>query len=142
MYSRLFQLLLLSLILVASCKPKEVNHSSKLSVAFEKFRQQEKFLAEPGSLYTGLADSSLRPVLSEKLNQTATDFEKLTLSGKASDEDYQKAIGKGLARFEGVSLALDTEDRERLCKYFEELMDIAGVKSSNGQLNTFMCGFE
>lgn len=142
MYSRLFKLLLLSLILVTSCKPKEVDHVSKISVAFEKFRQQEKFVAEPGSLYTGLADPALRPVLSEKLNLTADEFEMLAVSGKASDKDYQLAIGKGLARFENISLMLDTEDRERLCHYFEELMDIVGVKSSNGQLNTFMYGFE
>ncbi|NOU62328.1 DUF4844 domain-containing protein, partial [Marinifilum caeruleilacunae] len=33
------------------------------------------------------------------------------------------------------------EDRERICCYFEELMDIVGLESSDGQLNDFMYGF-
>jgi hypothetical protein len=37
---------------------------------------------------------------------------------------------------------LDTEDKERVCTYFEELMDIVELDSSNGQLNEFLYGFD
>ena len=37
---------------------------------------------------------------------------------------------------------LDTEDRERVCSYFEELMNIVKLESSEGQLNKFMYGFD
>jgi hypothetical protein len=53
-----------------------------------------------------------------------------------------EAIKTGLSRFSDVYLDLDTEDRERVCVYFEELMDIVGLESSNGQLNMFMYGFD
>ena len=43
---------------------------------------------------------------------------------------------------DSIYFELDTENRERVCSYFEELMDIVGLKSSNGQLNKFMYGFE
>ena len=47
-------------------------------------------------------------------------------------------MGIGLSKFTDVYFELDTEDRERVCTYFEELMDIVGLESSNGQLNKFM----
>ena len=37
---------------------------------------------------------------------------------------------------------LDTEDRERICHYYEELMNIVGLESSGGHLNNFMYGFD
>ena len=39
-------------------------------------------------------------------------------------------------------MELDTEDREKICNYIEELMDIVHLESSNGQLNKFMYGFD
>ena len=53
-----------------------------------------------------------------------------------------KKIGIGLSRFADIYLELNTEDRERVCSYFEELMDIVGLESSNGQLNKFMYEFD
>ena len=35
----------------------------------------------------------------------------------------------------------DTEDRERVCHYFEELMSLVGLESSGEILNTVMYGF-
>jgi hypothetical protein len=55
--------------------------------------------------------------------------------------EYQNAIKIGLDRFSDLYLKLDTEDRERVCSYFEELMDIVGLESSGGHLNDFMYGF-
>lgn len=50
-------------------------------------------------------------------------------------------IKVGLSRFSDIRMELDTEDRERLCGYFEELMDIVGLESSGGHLMMFMYGF-
>lgn len=48
----------------------------------------------------------------------------------------------GLDRFSDIYIDLDTEDRERVCSYFEGLMDIVELESSWGQLNNFMYGFD
>ena len=53
-----------------------------------------------------------------------------------------KFLSLGLERFSDIYLELDTEDRERICTYFEELMDIVGLESSGGYLNDFMYGFD
>lgn len=107
---------------------------------FEVFKHKEKFVEEEQLLYPGIGDPALRPELTEKINLAADDFKKLADKGAATDEEYQDAIKKGLGRFIGIYL--DTEDRERVCGYFEELMDIVGLESSGGYLNDFMYGFD
>ena len=109
---------------------------------FEAFKNKEKFLQDDKLFYPGLSDPSLRPVLTEKINLVADDFKKLAEKGAATDEAYQNAIQIGLDRFSDLYVQLDTEDRERVCSYMEELMDIVGLESSGGHLNNFMFGFD
>ncbi len=107
----------------------------------EAFKKKEKFVQDTAIFYPGISDSTLRPILTEKINLAADDFKKIAVSGKASDKVYQDKIQEGLDRFSDVYSDLDTEDRERVCHYFEELMDIVGLESSGGHLNEFMYGF-
>jgi hypothetical protein len=109
---------------------------------FEAFKQNEKFVADESLLYPGIADPKMRPILTEKINQAAEDFKSVAVSDNPTDEKYQEKIKIGLSRFSDLYLKIDTEDRERVCMYFQELMDIVGLKSSNGQLNIFMYGFD
>jgi hypothetical protein len=114
--------------------PKNVNEK------FAKFIANKKFVAE--NHYPGIADEKMRPVFTEKINQIASDFKTVAESEKPTDKKYQEKIGIGLSRFAKIYLELDTEDRERVCTYIEELMDIVELESSNGQLNKFMYGFD
>lgn len=107
---------------------------------FAEFIAKKKFIEE--DFYPGLADETIRPVLEKFINQAAVDFENVSGSSNPTDGKYQEKIRTGLSRFENVKFNLDTEDRERVCYYFEELMDIVGLESSNGQLNNFMYGFD
>lgn len=107
---------------------------------FNNFRKKEKFLAE--QLYPGLADPTMKPTLTEKINKAADDFQTLAKSNDATEKDYQDKIRLGLNRFSGIYTNIDTEDRERICAYFQELMDIVGLESSDGALNNFMYGFD
>ena len=109
---------------------------------FDEFKSKEKFLQEDKLFYPGIGDPNLKPVLTEMINLAAEDFKKLADKGNATDKEYQNAIKIGLERFTDLYLQLDTEDRERVCSYFEELMDIVGLESSGGQLNNFMYGFD
>ncbi|MCK0115391.1 DUF4844 domain-containing protein [Gelidibacter sp. F63206] len=107
---------------------------------FAEFIAKKKFVEE--NFYPGIADEKMRPIFTEKINQIATDFKTVAESEKPTDKNYQEKIGIGLSRFANVYLELDTEDRERVCTYIEELMDIVELASSNGQLNKFMYGFD
>lgn len=108
---------------------------------FERFKSKEKFAADEKLYYPGIGDEKLKPILTLKINLAAEDFEKIAQSKDATDKDYQNAIKKGLQRFSEIYLDIDTENRERICHYFEELMDIVGLESSDGQLNNFMYDF-
>ena len=107
---------------------------------FSEFIAKKKFLAE--NYYPGIANEKMRPIFTEKINNAARDFKSVAECENPTDKKYQEKIGIGLSRFADVYMELDTEDRERVCTYFEELMDIVGLESSNGQLNKFMYGFD
>jgi hypothetical protein len=118
----------------------EMKTSENSNEKFAEFIAKKKFVEE--NYYPGISDESMRPVFTEKINQVAEDFKTVAQSEKPTIEKYQEQIGIGLSRFSDVYLELDTEDRERVCTYFEELMDIVELESSNGQLNNFMYGFD
>ena len=107
---------------------------------FAEFIEKKKFVEE--NLYPGIADEKIRPVFTEKINQVTKDFKTVSELEKPTGKKYQEKIGIGLSRFADVYMKLDTEDRERVCTYIEELMDIVELESSNGQLNSFMYGFD
>ena len=107
---------------------------------FAEFIAKKKFVSE--NHYPGIADEKMRTIFTKKINQVASDFKTVAESDKPTDKKYQEKIGIGLSRFAEIYMELDTEDRERVCSYFEELMDIVELESSNGQLNEFMYGFD
>lgn len=109
---------------------------------FEKLKNKEKFVEDLKIFYSGVGDEKLKPILTSKINLAIEDFKKVAQSNNLTDEDYQNAIKKGLERFSEIYLDIDTENRERICTYFEELMDIVGLESSNGLLNDFMYDFD
>lgn len=142
MKKTIFIFLGLTFLLITGCGQGEIKTPIKAMEKFEKFKNKEKFLVDMKIFYPGIGDEKLKPILTEMINLAAEDFENIARGGKATDKDYQEAIKKGLRRFNSIYLEIDTEDRERVCGYFEELMDIVGLESSDGQLNDFMYGFD
>jgi hypothetical protein len=137
-----YSILLTILFTTVACGQGKIKTPKDAMKKFEKFKAKEKFIADSVIYYPGIAKPSMRPILTEKINLAANDLEKLARTNKATDKDYQEQIKIGLQRFGDVYLELDTEDRERVCHYFEELMDIVGLESSDGLLNDFMYGFD
>jgi len=107
----------------------------------EAFQQKEKFVEDYSVFYPGISDASMQEQLSDKVNSVASEFKNLVLNKQVKDTDFQHAIQVGLQSFEPIYIDLDTEDRERICHYMEELMDIVGLENSDGLLNQFMYGF-
>ena len=137
---KLFLLLIISLL--TYCGQGEIKTPFNAMKKFENFRNKEKFTADNIIFYPGVGNPKLKPVLTEKINLASDDFKKVAGSNNPTDKNYQIAIKQGLKRFSEIYLELDTEDRERICSYFEELMDIVGLESSDGQLNDFMYDFD
>ena len=139
--TKYIKILVLSLTLSA-CGPNatEMKTPKNVNEEFEEFIAKKKFVAE--NYYPGIADEKMRPIFTEKINSVAFDFKSIAESENPSDKKYQEKIKIGLSRFADIYMELYTEDRERVCSYFEELMDIVGLESSSGQLNKFMYGFD
>ena len=132
----------LTILFLTACGQGKIKTSIHTMDKFEEFKAKEKFVEDTTIFYPGIADPAMRPILTAKINLAADDFKALAETGKATDKDYQDKIKIGLQRFYDVYINLDTEDRERVCHYFEELMDIVGLESSNGLLNEFNYGFD
>ena len=132
----------LTLLLFNVCGQVQIKTPDNAMTKFKEFKNKEKFIKDDKVFYSGISNLSLKPDLTEKINLAADDFKKLAEKGNVKEKEYQNAIKNGLDRFADLYLQLDTEDRERVCYYFEELMDIVGLESSGGHLNFFMYGFD
>lgn len=124
-------------------KATEMKTPENADVKFVEFLTKKKFIAQANqNYYPGIADEKIRPTLTEKINLIASDFKNVAESKNPTDKKYQEKIEIGLSRFKEIYLKIDSEDREMVCVYVEQLMDIVGLESSNGQLNKFMYGFD
>jgi hypothetical protein len=122
----------MTLFLFTACEQGKIKTPENAMAKFDEFRSKEKFIQDDKLFYPGVGDLKLKPVLTEKINLIADDFKKLAENGNSTDKEYQTAIKLGLERFSDLYLQLDTEDRERICNYIEELMDIVELESSGG----------
>ena len=130
----------LALLFSYACGQGRIKPSENAMTKFEEFRNKEKFIPDKKLFYPGIGDTILKPILTIKINLAADDFEALAKTDDTNEKDYQNAIKKGLDRFTGIYI--DSEDQDRICYYFEELMDIVGLESSGGHLNNFRYGFD
>lgn len=135
-------LLSLTILLFASCGQGQIKTPIDAMDKFEKLKSKEKFVEDSKLFYPGIGDEKLKPILTSKIDLAIEDFQKVSQLNNPTDKDYQNAIKKGLERFSEIYLDIDTENRERISSYFEELMDIVGLESSNGLLNDFMYDFD
>lgn len=126
------------LFTMLSCGQSKIKTPPNATNMFDNFISKEKFIEDSTFFYPGISDKNLKPILTELINKSATDFKKLSSKGETTEKEYQNAIKTGLNRFSKLYIKLDTEDRERICTYYEELMDIVGLESSGGYLNDFM----
>lgn len=109
-------------------------------IKFIDFIAKKKFYAE--NYLPDISNEKLRPILTQKINEVALDFSVISESQNPTEEKYLKAIRIGLLKFPEIELGYDSEDKERILLYFQEIMDIVGLESSNGQLNNFYYGFD
>ena len=101
----------------------------------QAFRAKPKYVAD--ALYTGVHDPVVRLRFTARLDALASELEPLTQA-----PDPKPALLRAFERAWPTFEMADTEDRERTLGYFEELMAVFGVESSDGLLNRLMYGFD
>lgn len=139
-------------LLFAACRPsapssRPVNVPATALTELAAFQARPKFLPDtsghtPGGYYTGLSNPALQAPLSQLLNLAADDFRAVAGQPAPTEGDFQTQIDRALARFEPLYIELDSEDRDRVCLYIEELMDTVGLASSGGRLSIWRYGFD
>ncbi|GAB2852686.1 DUF4844 domain-containing protein [Hymenobacter ruber] len=81
------------------------------------------------------AQAEVRPELNRYLVISADDFLRVTKE-QPTKEAYLKCLDNGLARV--APLTETATDRQQVAEYFQELMEIVGLESSEGRLDAFV----
>jgi hypothetical protein len=109
-------------------------NADQIVMQIEDFIKTDKFLEDLSVFYPGLSHAELKEPLTKLINLSAEDFIEV-LRNNPTDDKFQDKIKIGLDRIESHNYPLDSEDKDRVCHYFEELMDLVGLDDSGGHLN-------
>jgi hypothetical protein len=101
----------------------------------DELRNLPKYVDEPGTAYNGMRPQSDQRLAEAQLNELI-DRLRQNLAATPTKKFALSEFSRTLAQFKPI----DTEDRERLCRYLEEIMDILGIESSDGLLNRWLYG--
>jgi Domain of unknown function (DUF4844) len=111
----------------------EVTHVTFAKLA--ELQDRPKYVELPGTLYNGLRPELARLLAERQINALINRLRE----GLASNPSKKFVLGefaKTMTEFEPI----DTEDREQLLRYLEDIMDILSIASSDGLLNRWMYG--
>jgi Domain of unknown function (DUF4844) len=98
-------------------------------------RSEPKFQGE--GLYPGAPTEEIRKSAEFAINRMLDQL-KSGLPSSPRKSYVLSEFFEMLEAFEGH----DTDERERACTYCERVMDLLGIESSDGVLNTWMYGFD
>jgi len=137
-------IILFSISFVAVTAQKKIKTPKNAIQDLERFNEQPKFDEDFMIDYPGISDEVYRPELTSLINLSADDFIEIAGKTTSTAKDYQEKIKEGLQRFSTIYPDLKTADIERIASYYEELMTIVNLNSSNGYISKFRrdIGFE
>jgi len=133
-------IILFSISFVAVTAQKKIKTPKNAIQDLERFKEQPKFDEDFMLDYPGISDEVYRPELTSLINLSADDFIEIASKTTPTAKDYQEKIKEGLQRFSTVYPVLKTSDIERIASYYEELMTIVNLNSSNGYISKFRRG--
>lgn len=99
----------------------------------ESFIKEKKFQPDEVLMYPGVNSKPLKIKLTELINESAKDFMQVATSNP-TDENYQAKIKAGLERFNSYFSELSSEDLDRIYHYYEQLIEIVGLKNPGNYL--------
>jgi len=109
--------------------------TTEITAALTRLRAAEKFKAD--AFYPGAPNETLRVEAEQTVNAL---LDRLVPVAPAPTD--KKLVLREFRMTLDSFTQSDTEERERLCGYLEEIMDIVGIDSSDGLLNGWLYGFD
>jgi hypothetical protein len=79
----------IKVLLITFCIQGQIKTPSYQMDNFDKFKSKEKFVRDTESHYAGVKDTTMRRILSEKINLAVDDFKEIVKLGNATDKDFQ-----------------------------------------------------
>ncbi|MBA2610506.1 MAG: DUF4844 domain-containing protein [Bacteroidetes bacterium] len=137
-----FFISLFALHSVAVNKENKLQNNSPENIItgkLESFIKEKKFQPDEVLMYPGINSKPLKTKLTELVNESAKDFMQVAASNP-SDESYQIKIKAGLERFNTYYSELSSEDLDRIYHYFEQLIEIVGLKNPGNYLKKWRYG--
>ena len=111
---------------------------AKAVAQLEKIRKQTQVIREVGKKGSALP-AETRPILNKILVQSAIDFLAITKrKAGPTKEAYYQSLDAMLVRLN--PLVPQLEDRQQVAEYYQDLLDIVGIDSSEGRLTSFVEG--
>lgn len=74
-------------------------------------------------------------------NELAINFDNISKTG-GSNKDFKNAITSILVKFNNSNVSWDSEDLDNICTMIEDIMNLVGLESSDGILNSWRYGFD
>ena len=106
----------------------------KAVVKLEKMLKSTQTVVVVGRSQSALP-AEARPMLNRVLVQSTSDFLAIAHS-HPTKEAYFKCVDTGLARI--LPMVPKVEDRQQVAEYYQDLLDIVGLESSEGRLVSFV----
>jgi hypothetical protein len=103
----------------------------------EHLRSRPKFGPDPILMYPGAPSEEVRVRCETALNRLVDEIIR-GLPSNPSESFVRERFRALLSRVEGE----DSEERDRVLSYLEEIMEILGIESSRGLFNEWRYGFD
>jgi hypothetical protein len=100
-----------------------------------KYKEKTKAAVEIG-YRKGKLSAESKPVINRLLVMSADDFARATKAKQPTRDAYLRCLEDGLARV--AARTQDLKDRQEVAAYFEDLLDIVGLDTSEGRLDEFV----
>ena len=114
---------------------KNLNITEETLKALNLLKAERKF--EESEFYPGAPDEATRKKCNNGINEMIEELVS-ELPNNPTKSLVLSLFTKHLQKFNGE----DTEEREQAATYCENIMDILGIRSSDGDLNNWMYGFD
>jgi ABC-type transporter MlaC component len=130
----LFCLLMLGAL--SSCAQSVAAFSVPQNAAsqLEDVKETTKAVADP-QVQSSKVHAEVRPEINRLLVIAADNFLRVTKEAKPTKAAYLQCLDRDLARI--YPLTTNVRDRQQVAEFFQELMEIVGLPSSEGRLTAF-----
>ncbi|MFK3976765.1 DUF4844 domain-containing protein [Shewanella vesiculosa] len=134
-----FSILLLSIISLFAIagNSKVIHNNVERLQKLEKLLIEKKFTADEKLFYPGAPSEEIRATCEQAINILIKALIDIPETGITKDQ-FWGLLEKAAELYK----QFDSEEMDRGLTYMEEIMDIYGIESSGGRLNTWRYGFD